>query len=169
MPNTNSTFVFLVFFNATAIQWKRRSLLHYSQLVQGFRLFCNLVNIMYITEMWICICSESTKKVVLQVCGLREKRKKKLASIMFYFDFVLFLFFWWCMSVYVYICLCMTMNACLYVCQRLILYIWCSLRWKSRRCPCLISFLLLLFRPCTLPVGVFRLLCQRMVCFLFCF
>lgn len=43
MPNTYSTFVFLFcllfFFYATAIQWKQQSLLHYSQLVQGFRLF----------------------------------------------------------------------------------------------------------------------------------
>lgn len=43
-------FFVLFFLNVTAIQWKWWSLLHYSQLVQGFRFFCNLVNIMYITE-----------------------------------------------------------------------------------------------------------------------
>lgn len=101
MPNTNSTcFFFFFFFNTTAIQWKQQSLLHYSHLVQGFRFFCNLVNMMYITEMWICICSESTKKVVLQVCGLRKKklkRKKNLPPSCFililYFFFKFFLMY----------------------------------------------------------------------------
>lgn len=91
------------------------------------------------------------KKVVLRVCGIKKKSKQKnlLASVMFYFMIFWFctFFFWWCMY--------MTINECVCMCKWLILYIWCSLRWKSRRCPCLISFLLLLFRPCIVPVGVF--------------
>lgn len=82
----------------------------------------------------------------------KQKKPTRLRHVLFYdfFDFVpFFLKFFLMMYVYDYQWVRM------YVCKWLILYIWCSLRWKSRRCPCLISFLLLLFRPCIVPVGVF--------------
>lgn len=96
------------------------------------------------------------KKVVLRVCGKKKKQQNKQkkenysppSCFYFMFWFSTFLFFWWCMYVYDYQWVRM------YVCKWLILYIWCSLRWKSGRCPGLILFFFLLFRPCTVPVGV---------------
>lgn len=123
-----------------------------------FIFFVTLVNMMYITDKCEYVFVQNQqRKVVLRVCGIKKKQKKvnkktyapPSCFILWFFDFVLFLKFFLMMYVYDYQWVRM------YVCKWLILYIWCSLRWKSRRCPCLISFLLLLFRPCIVPVGVF--------------
>lgn len=53
---------------------------------------------------------------------------------LFCFNFLHFYFSEVCMYVYDYQWMRM------YVCKRLILYIWCSRRWKSWRCPGLILF-----------------------------
>lgn len=60
---------------------------------------------------------------------------------LFWFSTFFFLFFWWCMYVYDHQWVRM------YVCKWLILYIWCSLRWKSRRCPGLILFFFYFLDP----------------------
>lgn len=99
------------------------------------------------------------KKVVLRVCGKKENEKKKTTRLrhvfILCFWFSTFLFFWWCM----YVCTWLSVSAyvCKYVCKWLILYIWCSLRWKSRRCPGLILLFFLLFRPCTVYLWVFQI------------
>lgn len=107
---------------------------------------------MYITEKCEYVFVQNQqKKVVLRVCGKKKKKnlnkKKLLASVMF-----LFYVFYFFIFLMMYVCIWLSVSV--YVCVWLILYIWCSLRWKSGRCPGLILFFFLLFRPCTVPVGV---------------
>lgn len=66
----------------------------------------------------------------------------------------MFLFYVFYFFIFLMMYVCIWLSVSVYVCVWLILYIWCSLRWKSGRCPGLILFFFLLFRPCTVPVGV---------------